>query len=271
MDASAFNLLDQIRKKHGTGDFGKVAQKLLAIVFCRLGYSHIEERGVQGVDIDVGKDGAKYAVEVKTTGSDAVTIEEKDVSGLQRRAKDGYSPAFAILKISLLSDWVIASAENILPGKVRIGRFSTQRILPLADEVNKSFSCVVMDYGQQILEARRSQAQWVAHKYLKAAHEERTTSHEHTRIPVLEEHITASRIGLATTPKQFQPPDKPKAYIVEEIRQQYPKAYAKWTRDEDERLRAEHAQAKSVTELASSFHRNHGAIRSRLRKLGLLK
>src|SRR6266571_5934485 len=71
MDAAVFHLVEQIRTKHGTGDFGKVAQKLLAIVFCRLGYSHIEERGVQGVDIDAGKDGSKYAVEVKTTGSDA--------------------------------------------------------------------------------------------------------------------------------------------------------------------------------------------------------
>jgi hypothetical protein len=167
MDAVAFHLVEQIRKRHGTGEFGKVAQKLLAIVFCRLGFSHIEERGVQGVDIDVGNDGAKYAVEVKTTARDTVVVGEKDVSGLLRRAEDGYRPAFAVLRVGLLSDWLISSAENINPGTVRVGRFTTQPIQSLQYDVNRLFATVVKDYGQRILEAQRSQAQAVAHKFLE--------------------------------------------------------------------------------------------------------
>jgi len=174
MDAVAFHLLWEIREKHKTSDFGKVAQKLLAICFCRLGYTHIEERGVQGVDLDVGKGAAKLAIEVKTTDGDGITIGEKDVSGLQRRAEDGYVPAYAILKVSLLSDWVIASARNILPGNLRIGRFSTQCIQPLQNEINQSFGSVVRDYGREILEAHRGQAQWIADKSLQAEKRKRS-------------------------------------------------------------------------------------------------
>jgi len=63
---------------------------------------------------------------------------------------------------------------------------------------------------------------------------------------------------------------KTKAYGVEEIREKYPKAYAKWTEDEDSILRNEYLRGKTVEELASSFQRKPGAIRSRLLRLGLL-
>jgi hypothetical protein len=61
-----------------------------------------------------------------------------------------------------------------------------------------------------------------------------------------------------------------KAYGVEEIREKYPKAYTKWTEDEDNNLRNEYLRGKTVEELASSFQRKPGAIRSRLLRLGLL-
>ena len=61
-----------------------------------------------------------------------------------------------------------------------------------------------------------------------------------------------------------------KAYDVEQIRREYPKAYAKWTEEEDTRLRNEYTQGRTANELAKSFQRKPSAIRSRLRKLGLL-
>lgn len=63
---------------------------------------------------------------------------------------------------------------------------------------------------------------------------------------------------------------KSKAYNIEKIRREYPKAYAKWTEEEDARLRKEHTQGKSINELMDGFQRGRGAIRSRLEKLGLL-
>lgn len=61
--------------------------------------------------------------------------------------------------------------------------------------------------------------------------------------------------------------DVSKFYSVEEIRHQYPSAYEKWTQEDDNVLKRLHNTGLSVSELAEHFGRNHGAIRSRLRKL----
>mgnify|MGYP001774260358 CR=1 FL=1 len=76
--------------------------------------------------------------------------------------------------------------------------------------------------------------------------------------------ITPGAIGArAGTPR-------PKAYTVEQIRREYPKAYMKWTDEEDKRLKSEYALGKTITELARILQRKPSAIRSRLRKLGMI-
>jgi len=64
---------------------------------------------------------------------------------------------------------------------------------------------------------------------------------------------------------------KTKTYDVEEIREKHPKAYTKWTDDEDNSLRNDYLRGKTVEELTSKLQRKPGAIRSRLIRLGLLK
>ena len=93
-------------------------------------------------------------------------------------------------------------------------------------------------------------------------------SYEHNRVMVFQEHLVAFNEGFNKA-IQFMIGEG-KAYDVEQIRREYPKAYAKWTEEEDTRLRYEHAQGRTVNELAESFQRKPSAIRSRLRKLGLL-
>jgi len=61
-----------------------------------------------------------------------------------------------------------------------------------------------------------------------------------------------------------------KTYAVEEIRQDYPKAYEKWTSEEDEALTEQFKKNVTISQLAKMHQRKIGAIRSRLRKLGLL-
>ncbi len=58
-----------------------------------------------------------------------------------------------------------------------------------------------------------------------------------------------------------------KSYDVEEIRQQHPSAYEKWTQEDDKELKRLRDLGLSKSELAEHFGRNLGAIRSRLRKL----
>jgi len=61
-----------------------------------------------------------------------------------------------------------------------------------------------------------------------------------------------------------------KSYSVDEARKQHPKAYAPWSEDDDKRLADEFKSGKEVSVLAQLFQRNTGAIRSRLRRLGLI-
>ena len=61
--------------------------------------------------------------------------------------------------------------------------------------------------------------------------------------------------------------DESKSYSVEEVRQQYPSAYEKWTQEDDDELKRLHDTGLRLPELAERFGRNIGAIRSRLRKL----
>jgi len=65
--------------------------------------------------------------------------------------------------------------------------------------------------------------------------------------------------------------DRAKTHDVEIIRQMYPRAYVKWSREEDEKLKNEYASGQQIGELAKKFQRQSGAIRSRLRKLGLIE
>ena len=96
-------------------------------------------------------------------------------------------------------------------------------------------------------------------------------SHERHRVMVFEEHVTEFRDGLEAALALFTEEDRPKAYTVEHIRREYPRAYEKWTEEEDVRLAREYDQTRSqaIETLAKACGRQPGAIRSRLRKLGL--
>jgi hypothetical protein len=57
----------------------------------------------------------------------------------------------------------------------------------------------------------------------------------------------------------------------EKIRQKHPRAYVKWSPEEDENLKNEYASGQQIGELAKKFQRQSSAIRSRLQKLGLME
>lgn len=56
---------------------------------------------------------------------------------------------------------------------------------------------------------------------------------------------------------------------IKQIRQQYQRAYEKWTEEEDTLLRQKHDDGVGVQILSRLLQRQPGAIESRLRKLGL--
>jgi hypothetical protein len=117
-----YRLLKSLHGQHGAREFGKIGQKLLAIAYRSAGFSHIVERGVQGVDVDTAADlGEKYAIEVKTTRKNCVAFRTKDQAGLAARCRDGYQPLLAIFRLTPLSSWQFVYAENLRVGSVLIG------------------------------------------------------------------------------------------------------------------------------------------------------
>jgi len=87
---------------------------------------------------------------------------------------------------------------------------------------------------------------------------------------------------LIESPEDETPLQEEAAHVptyVEEARQKHARAYAKWSDEEDESLRqawesrkdAPESDAAKVRVIADDFDRKPGAIRSRLKKLGLLE
>ena len=60
----------------------------------------------------------------------------------------------------------------------------------------------------------------------------------------------------------------PTSYM-EQQKTLHSKAYAAWTTEEEDRLKVLHASGKTVNEMANELGRNTGAIRNRLKRLGL--
>jgi hypothetical protein len=63
---------------------------------------------------------------------------------------------------------------------------------------------------------------------------------------------------------------QPSSYMAQQ-KAQYQQAYAKWSPDEEARLKDEFANGKTIPEMATQHGRGEGAIRTRLVKLGLIK
>ncbi len=60
------------------------------------------------------------------------------------------------------------------------------------------------------------------------------------------------------------------AYNIAEKRERYPRAYEKWTDEEDGTLRELVRSGETVAQIAGRLQRNRGAIRSRIVKLNLI-
>ena len=110
-------------------------------------------------------------------------------------------------------------------------------------------------------------------KYLVISESRQTKEkhYEHKRVMVFEEHIEMFFNGFVKAVNFMEHPNKPVADDVQTIHPKYPHAYAKWSAEEDARLRSEYSLGRKMSELADSFQRQPGAISSRLKKLGLLQ
>ena len=106
-------------------------------------------------------------------------------------------------------------------------------------------------------------------KYLVISESRQTGSgYDHSTVMIFQEYLEMFTEGFQKA-LQFLGL-KSKAYNLDDIKQTYPKAYERWTSDEDEQLKTKYHEGVGIAELATFFQRQPGAIRSRLAKLGLL-
>ncbi|HUT36237.1 MAG TPA: hypothetical protein VNE39_22300 [Planctomycetota bacterium] len=95
-------------------------------------------------------------------------------------------------------------------------------------------------------------------------------------IMVFEDHLLGFRRAaraamqvLRKTRAEQRPTDvAQKSYDLASIRRNYPRAYEKWTPEEEAHLRELAARGSSIRELAAQIQRQPGAIRSRLDRMG---
>ena len=154
MRVTTFQRLQDIREKYRPGLFGKIAQKLLALAFYYVGYTHIVERGVQGVDIDAADgQGKKYTLEVKTTAGDSISMSQDNIDALHARARDGYVPIIAALRLRMFEQWLFASIplDQIRPESIPLSRLRAYRIGDLEASVNPAFETVVNQHFNDVL------------------------------------------------------------------------------------------------------------------------
>ncbi len=134
--------LGKLYDKHPT-EFGKIIQKILALALKDLGYQLVEERTVQGVDIDIihTTTGEKKAIEVKTCLHREVSIGPKDTDGLSRRTGDGYRSYLAILSLplSVSLGWLVVPADGFEAGRYGVLSLNSRRDGKFSEAVNQVF------------------------------------------------------------------------------------------------------------------------------------
>lgn len=159
MTIETFERLLVLRNRYDR-EFGKLCQKMLALAFRSAGYTIMQERGVQGVDIDVAGATDRFSIEAKTTDREAVAFERKDAEGLAVRRRDGYQPVLAVLQIKLFADWMFVKADRLVPGQLAVEGLRAHRMRDLEDLVAPRFDPIV--------EAHTSRAMAGGQAYLDA-------------------------------------------------------------------------------------------------------
>ncbi|MFW6116897.1 MAG: hypothetical protein ACOC6F_04140 [bacterium] len=149
-----FERLQRLQTRFGPRVFGKIVQKLLALALYAAGFEYVVERGVQGVDIDAAMpDGRKYAIEVKTTGGEGVSLSEDNIEALKDRSKDGYCPLVAVLRMQMFEAWLFAAIplRRLRPGPLPVGTLRAYRLYELEAAIGPAFEIVITQHCRGVL------------------------------------------------------------------------------------------------------------------------
>jgi hypothetical protein len=106
--------------------------------------------------------------------------------------------------------------------------------------------------------------------FLSISEVPRGGSRERSWILVDETYVDALRNALGEITQKLQEQKPLKSYTVEEKRRDHGRAYKRWTREEDDRLREAYARGSGIEHLARDHGRAPTAVLSRMYQLGVI-
>jgi len=155
-ELAQLDLLRRLADRYDDRQRGKILQRLLALAFDRAGYRLVEERLVEGTDVDFSHrehPEEKYSFEVRTTEGHTVPVKVEDLRLMDERAADGYTTGVAALRIAPGGRWIFLRREWLATPSVRWALGTSPGWEELADRINAAFDEVLEDRGQAALDA----------------------------------------------------------------------------------------------------------------------
>ncbi len=96
---------------------------------------------------------------------------------------------------------------------------------------------------------------------------EYNVQYAHPNFPQIE--LVYAETAQEKRPKTSKTSIAPKSTHMQQLKGKYENAYNKWTDDDEALLKRYHSEGKTNAEISGLLRRNTGAVRSRLKKLGL--
>lgn len=131
-------------------EYGKLAQKLLALAFLEAGAESLTERSTQGIDLEVRLDGRDLALEVKTCEASTLRLGKKDLAGLAAREAEGRAAHLAVLGSRLIDEWIVARffPGELAPSQTRyLLELRPYRVPALESRISAPFESAVLAHA----------------------------------------------------------------------------------------------------------------------------
>jgi hypothetical protein len=141
MKNKVYSQLEQLWRKHGAQEFGKICQILLGICLNQLQF-RVQIFQLSGrPDIVALRNNENFAFEVKTQSSSEATLKPEDLEGVKEYSEHAI---IAVLSYPDLDcNWVLANANRIKSGKWPISFLKQYSISRLENEVDEIFPTIL--------------------------------------------------------------------------------------------------------------------------------
>ena len=153
MDTDVYYKIKNIYKKCKRSQFGKIIQCLCALAFyeeLKCSPKEIDVKLSEGIDIVINKENQKYAIEVKTTSQNGISLQNKDFEAHEKYSD--YTSLFCILKINLSSEILLIRQKRLKRKKTwSINELYTDdELKDLARRINEKLEKLIKEYSEGI-------------------------------------------------------------------------------------------------------------------------